>query len=186
MATRLILLCHGATRSMREGGFAGADEPLDADGLRKAEAVRLDTGKYDVVVASPAEAARQTATALGLACSVDERLRDIDHGRWRGLSFGQVHVQDPDGLAAWIANPGEGAPGGESIASARKRVSGWLAEQQGRSQAVMAVTHPMIVRAALSAALGLPAEAVMRFDVAPLSVTVLSHHQGWRLQAMGR
>jgi broad specificity phosphatase PhoE len=171
---------------MREGGFAGADEPPDAAGLRKVSAAALDVGRYDAVLVSPAEAAKQTAAALGLSFLVDERLRDIGHGHWQGLSFAQVHAQDPNALAAWIADPAQGAPGGESMASLRARMSHWLAGQEAQSRALVAITHPMIIRAVLSVALGLPDEVVMRFDIAPLSVSVLSYNRGWRLQAMGR
>lgn len=171
---------------MREGGFAGPDEPLDPDGLRKAKAARPDAGKHDVVLTSPAEASRQTAQALGLSCSVDRRLRDVDYGRWQGLSFEQVLGRDPAEFAAWIADPARGTPGGESFADTRERIDRWIGDQQLQSQAVLAITHPMIVRAALSVTLGLSDESVMRFDIAPLSVTILSHNREWRLQTMGR
>lgn len=171
---------------MREGGFARPDEPLDADGMRKAKAVQLDIGKYDLVVSSPAEAAKQTAQALGLSGSVDQRLRDIEYGRWQGLTFEQAHGQDPNELAAWLANPAQGTPNGESFLGAQKRIDEWIGDDRRQSQAVLAITHPMIVRAALSVTLGLSEDTVMRFDIAPLSLTILSYNREWRLQAMGR
>lgn len=170
---------------MRQGGFAALDEPLDTDGVRKLAAVRLDIGKIDHVLTSPAKAAEQTATGLCLPASIDERLRDVGFGQWTGLTFEEVHRQDADGLAAWLAGPEQGAPGGECMTELQTRLGGWLADQEGRHPALLAITHPMIVRGILAAALDLPAAAVMRFDIAPLSRAVLSYHHGWRLQAMG-
>lgn len=170
---------------MREGGFAAPDEPLDAGGLRKLAAARLGIGTYDAVLASPARAAGQTASGLGLAAAADERLRDMAFGKWAGLRFEQVHAGDLAGLTAWLADPGRGAPGGESIQDVRDRLAGWIAEQEQRAQTVLAITHPMIVRAVLAATLDVPDAAVMRFDVAPLSVATLSYRGGWRLQALG-
>lgn len=183
MATRLILLCHAATPSMRAGGFPVAGEAPDGAALARLN--RIAAPRHDSACASPAAAARQTANALGIAASPEERLRDLDHGRWTGLPFTQVAADEPEAFAAWLADPAAGAPGGESMAQARARVGGWLSEQTARDGTVLAITHPMIVRATLAAVLALPAEGVMRFDIAPLSMAILSHNRGWRLQALG-
>lgn len=186
MAIRLTLLCHGATLSMREGRFPNSWEALDDGGLRKLADVRQAIGIHDLVFTSPAKAASQTADTLGFTAPADERLRDIDTGSWAGLSLEQVHGQDEASLAAWLARPEHGVPGGESLQDVEARISCWLAELVKHSCSILAITHPMVVRAALAACLELPQSSVMRFDVAPLSLTILSYNRVWRLQSMGR
>lgn len=102
------------------------------------------------------------------------------------MNFEQVQTAHSDAFAAWFARPEEGAPHGETMAEVRIRIAEWLAEQTGASRSVVAVTHPMVIRAALSACLELPLISVMRFDVAPLSMATLSYNRFWRLQSMGR
>jgi broad specificity phosphatase PhoE len=169
----------------RVGGFADPAEPLDTGGLRAATGLRIPGPSPRHVATSPASAARQTAEALGLAADIDPALGDIDHGDWSGKSFAEINAADPEAATAWIADPGAGAPGGETMAAVSVRVAEWLASQAGRDVPVLAITHPAVVRAAIAAALSLPIGATWRIDVAPLSVTVLSFNRIWRLQSLG-
>lgn len=162
---------------MRAGGFPAPDEPLDAAGAQAAAALRALAGE---VLTSPAPAARQTAEALG-GGAVDEALRDIHHGAWTGRRFAEIA---PAELAGWIADPAAGAPGGEPLEAVVERIRPWLEARSAASEAVIAVTHPMVIRAALAGALDLPAPAVMRIDIAPLSQARLSFNGVWRLQAL--
>ncbi len=68
---------------------------------------------------------------------------------------------------------------------ARLRVGTWMDGIAARQDSVCAVTHPMIVRAALAHALDMPLRATLAVDVAPLSRTTLSFNQTWRLQSLG-
>lgn len=171
---------------MRMGCFAADDEPLDDGGLRKVEGIKEALGTFELAFASPSAAAGQTAAALGLKATADARLRDIAFGPWVGLDIEQAQARDPAAFIDWLGAPEEGVPGGESMADVRLRIADWLAEQAASARSVIAVTHPMVIRAGLAAALDLPLASVMRFDVAPLSPTTLSHNRIWRLQSMGR
>jgi len=171
---------------MREGGFPAAGDGLDEGGLRKALDTRGKLERYDLAVSSPAVAARETAEALGVAVTVDDRLRDICFGEWAGMSFEQAHARDAAAFGHWLESPQDAVPGGENMADVRERVGEWLSAQASDSQRILAITHPMIVRAALSVCLELPIAATMRCDIAPLSMTILSRHREWRLQALGR
>ena len=181
----MTLLCHGATRSMRVGGFGASHEPLDEGGICKVAGLKRTIGVPSFVLTSPAMAACQTAAGLGWTATVDDRLRDIAVGPWSGLDFADVMSRDATGFQAWIERPEDGAPSGETMAQVRSRAAEWLAEQTASSGEVMAVTHPMVIRAALSAALDLPLGCAMRFDIAPLSTATLSHNGIWRLQSFG-
>ena len=184
LAVRLIFLCHAGTRSMREGGFPAPDEALDEGGKRKASELSFRFPDASVILCSPARAALETMHFAGLSGGVDQALRDIDHDDWSGRSFAAVHEADPDGLAAWIANPTGATPGGESFDHLVARIMPWLAGVAGGTDTVIAVTHPMIIRAALAVAIGIPADVTMRIDCGPLTQVELSFNRLWRLKAI--
>ncbi len=185
MATRLTFLCAAPTPSLRAGGFPAPEEPAEEAALRRLADQPLDIGRCDRAAIAPSRAARETAGSLGIAADVDERLRDTGWGAWSGRGFAEVQAAAPNALAAWLASPGAAVPGGEAMDAVVARTAGWLAEQAAGSGAVLAITHAMVIRAALAAALDLPVAGVMRIDIAPLSLTRLSFHRGWRLQGLG-
>lgn len=174
---KLVLLCQGATESMRRGGFPAADEAVEGRAT-------LDVG-FDTVATSPYRAARQTAAMLHPAPEVVEALRDIDHGSWAGRSFAEVHADAPDAFAGWLARPWTGTPDGEEFASVCARVGDWIGNLDDAELPQVLVTHPMVIRAILAVTIGIADEAVMRIDIPPLSTAVLSRHRGWRLQRLG-
>lgn len=185
MATRLTLLCCAAASSGRSGAFPLADEPLDRRGIEQARSCPPPGGAAQVVACSPARAARDTAAAMGLAAAPDQRLADMRFGRWGGQSLAGLGVAEPEALADWLRAPERGVPGGETLDQVRARIRPWLAETAPADRTVLAITHASVIRAALAEALDLPDASVMRFDVAPLSATVLSFNGSWRLRRFG-
>jgi broad specificity phosphatase PhoE len=166
---------------MRLGAFPARNESLDPGGRKGATA---PLPKAAIWLSSPAPAARETAQLLGVAAQVDETLRDIDHGAWEGQSFADLHATDPAGLAAWIAEPARGAPGGESLDDVVWRLRTWLQDRVRATVPVAAITHPMVIRAAIAAAIEIPASATLRVDIAPLTAVSLSFSAVWRLKAI--
>jgi broad specificity phosphatase PhoE len=181
LSLHLTLLCHAATQAMREGAFPGQVDPVDDGGLAKARAQRIEAC---ACVSSPALAARQTAEALGMAAATDIALRDIDHGEWAGRAFGDIHLASPDAFADWMADPASGAPGGETLVTVRDRMAGWLSDRISQGETMLAITHPMVIRAAIAAAIDITPEATLRIDIAPLCAVRLSWNRVWRLQSI--
>jgi broad specificity phosphatase PhoE len=183
----LRLLAAAATPGLRRAVFGG-DDDLDEGGLRAALALTGATlsgtdlgGRADRWVCAPSQAALQTARALGHDDPagdpvVEKALADPGYGRWAGLGLGDVAAADPEGLQAWLTDPDAAPHGGESLSAVRQRVGAWLDAQA--EQRVVAVAHPVVVRAALTHALGLPDSAVWQLDVAPLSLVRLTHRTG--------
>lgn len=184
MTVRIDWLCHAPTRAMREGAFPATDERPDEGGLTKARAMAGAADRYDRVVSSPAAAAADTATALATAFTTDDALRDIDHGHWAGRSMIDIHAEEPELLAAWMADTSRATPGGEPLSEVMSRVELWMAEQSQTTGRVLAVTHPTIIRAAIAVALQCPVQSVFSVDIVPLSRTTLSFNGKWRLQAL--
>jgi broad specificity phosphatase PhoE len=161
------------------------DEPLDARGLDEARALAPRLERADVAWTSPAARARQTAEALGLDATAAPELDECDFGAWRGRTLAELDDEDPIAVAAWIEDPAAAPHGGESLLALLDRVGGWLEAHSGDGARTVAVTHAGVIRAALVRALDAPAQAFWRFDVAPLSRTVLHAHDGrWTVRGV--
>lgn len=182
--TRLTLICHAGTAATRRMDFP-RDEPIEPKGRDRAAALSGSLGRADRCWTSPALRARQTAQALGLAAEVEPALCDLDHGRWAGQAFAEVAAREPAALAAWMRDPGAAPHGGESVAELLVRVAAWLDRTAGLGGAVVAITHPAVVRAAVAHALAAGPAAFWRIDVAPLGRVSLSvTADRWLLRAL--
>ncbi len=168
---RLILLRHG--RTGHSGRYIGAgDVHLSSAGERQIRelAPELQKLNLDAVMASPMLRCRQSLDLLGLnePARFDSDLREIDFGRWEGLSFAEIATQYPDLTQAWAAGgPDFCFPEGESVAafSARmKRVTTRLLSLQFKTALI--VTHGGVIRALICALLGLPPDKQLLFQVA--------------------
>ncbi len=180
MSLRLTLICQAATAATRAARFAGADEAIEPRGQAAAAALAGTLGRIDAAWSSPALAARQTAAALGLQAAPEPALADLDCAAWIGRSLDEV----PE-LAAWLTDPDVAPHGGETRRALLGRVGAWLDAQRRGTGRVVAVTHAAVVRAAIVIALGAPASAFWRLDVAPLCrVTLQSRGDGWTLSGM--
>lgn len=185
MTTRLTLLCHASTSAVRASAFP-TDEPLDSPGLQKLAGFSLGKRHWDWCFVSLAQRARQTAAALNLDPTIEPALRECDYGRWTGRSFDEIQADEPEAIAAWLADPAAAPHGGESIVALIGRVSSWLDLQRTTSGTVMAVTHASIIRAAIVCAIEAEPRSFWRIDVAPLSLTRLSGSHGrWNLVSTG-
>ena len=176
---RLTLVSHGSTAALRAARFP-LDEHVEPRALDAARDVSLRPPDHALVDAS--NRCRETAQALGLDADVDQRLADLDTGRWRGLELDEV---DPADLAAWMTDPAAAPHSGESILALLERVSAWLVERPaGRT---VAVTHPAVVRAVLLTALAADPVSFWRVDVPPLTTTSLHGSNGrWTLRHVNR
>lgn len=177
---RLLLIRHASTDALRRCAFP-IDEPLDRSGFAAAceLAGRLGRGEE---LSSPARRARETAHAAGLEARVVPELAECDFGAWAGRTLAEIHAEDPAGASAWMTDPDACPHGGETLAALLARVGGWLEVQARLDGRALAVTHGGVVKAAVVQALGAPAAAFWRVDVAPLAVTELHAHGGrWTL-----
>jgi len=184
MTMRLHLLCSASTASVSSVAFA-ADEPLDAKGKESLTSLPGRLPSCDIVLRSPALCAAQTAEALALTPTIEPLLRDCDFGRWAGRSLEDVEAQEPAAVADWLRNPNASPHGGESFADVTKRVAGWMDRMLAEAGAVLAVTHALVIRAAIAHALGAGPEAFRHIDVAPLTRAKLSGGGGrWTLVSL--
>ncbi|MGH2760212.1 MAG: histidine phosphatase family protein, partial [Actinomycetota bacterium] len=110
--TRLLLIRHAESQWNAQGRWQGlADPELSERGRAQALAAasRL-AGTVERIVASDLRRAAETADIIGdtLGLGPVERraeLREIDVGRWSGLTRAEIEERWPDGIARW--NRGE-------------------------------------------------------------------------------
>lgn len=200
MTVRVMLISPGMNAALREARFAG-DAPLDDSGLAQARAAAGSVPAADRCLRGPSPRCSETAEALGLRPDAEHALRDWEMGRWSGARLSEVSADEPDGVAAWLADPSAAPHGGESLLELCARVGAWLDSLHegtvGRSREaagsgvedgtglcrVLGVAEPGVVRAAVVHALALAPQAFWRLDVAPLTVTELSGRSGrWNLR----
>ena len=159
MTVRLIAVRHGPTRWNRDGLMQGrADIPLDGPG--RCEVARWRLPKWSRVAtwrSSPLLRATETARILGLEhVVVDERLVEMDWGRWEGCSLAGLRARHRGEMRANEARGLEfRPPGGETPREVQARLRPLLRELAGSGTgAVGMVTHKGVIRALLALATG--------------------------------
>lgn len=182
--TRLWLVSHAATAAMRSGRFP-ANDALDERGHADAHAYRaqLDVPDDALVFSSPALCARETAAALNLTADIAPALADMSYGRWHGQRVADIASDELPMLSAWSTDPAAAPPGGESFVAVSARVAQWLeqlADVPADVPAVVAITHAVVIRAALLHALRAPLTTYTRIEIGPLSRIELQRStRGW-------
>jgi broad specificity phosphatase PhoE len=182
VSRRVILVRHGSIDAGQGGRFVGStDAPLSVDG--QAEAFRLAAPVAKLMPArcfsSPMLRARETAASAlgpnGPELAIDADLREVNFGRWEGLTFEQARHDDPAAVDRWAAgDPDFAFPGGERLADFLGRVRGVgsrLASEVGNT--VVAFTHAGVIRHLICHFLGLPWRNYVLFDVRYASLAVI-------------
>src|SRR5262249_56928142 len=111
----------------RERLHGAADVALSDEGRAqmRAAARALHQEVFDVVVASPLRRSWQSAAVIAPCAPVQlvPEFREIDFGRWEGMSLDEVKAADPVMYREWQARaPGFEYPGGERRAAFRDGV----------------------------------------------------------------
>ena len=175
----VVLLRHGATRLTPEKRFSGVgagDPGLSTAGRdqarRAASSPLLRRAAFAEVLCSPMTRCRETAeliaAELDLPVRVEAELREMDFGRWEGMTFDEVRDRYPDDLWEWKRSPSAAPTGSaetfvevfERMGTAARKLT---ARYAGGS--VIAVTHVTPVKALVAHALGAPPEALFRMEL---------------------
>jgi broad specificity phosphatase PhoE len=128
----------------------------------------------EAVYCSPLIRARETLGLVNGHCSLpgpveDDRLREIDFGRWEGLSFGEIALRDTELVNRWaVWSPDFAFPEGEAVRDflgRTREIADSLAELD--EEKILVIAHGGVVRAMLCHYLRLPAEHYLLFDVKP-------------------
>jgi broad specificity phosphatase PhoE len=109
--TRFYLVRHGETEWNRHGNrYCGRmDIPLSDVGRQQAQTLHQTLRnmefnlQFDAIVSSPLQRAQETARLVSgqSTIDIDERLIELDFGRWEGLTRQEIMAQYTDNWAAW-------------------------------------------------------------------------------------
>ncbi len=195
MATRLLLVRHGATTLSAEDRFAGAtDIPLSDEGRSQAAALaeRLRDDPIKAIYCSPMRRTLETASIIAdphrLTPVSRPALREIDHGHWEGLTRQEVESRFKDEYARWEEDPFSSAPSGgecgvDVMARALPVIRAIVEAHHGEQ--VVVVSHKATIRLVISSLLGFDARGYRdRLDQAPACLNVLDFKDPVRARLM--
>jgi len=182
VTTEILLVRHAAHVELgRILSGRRRDVALSREGLEQATIVAdlLGVESIAAVYSSPRERAYYTAREIAdrheqkvrVADTVDE----IDFGDWSGRSFSEL-ADDPEWRHWNEARATARAPSGEAMGEACERAVGAL-EEMAREHAdgtIAIVSHCDIIRGIIAHYLGLSLDNILRFDIAPASVSRLA------------
>ena len=159
MAQALYLVRHGQTESSARLAYSGrSDIALTTEGREQARraAEQLADAGIDAVFSSPLSRARDTAQAIaeatGAPLTVDERLTEIDYGRFEGVDRAGARELVGRAFEDWRADPfGAPVPGMESLPDALERARAATADVLAAARRPAIVGHQGILRIVLIA-----------------------------------
>jgi len=181
---RFLLIRHAAIDGLgRRIAGRAPGLGLNPAGRDQAErlAGRLVPKTIHAVYASPQQRAIETAEpiarALGLPMQIAAELDEIDFGDWTGKSYEELALL-PEWRAFNLLHSSMRIPNGELLLEAQGRVVGFMGRlsERDRERTVALVSHGDVIRVALAHHLGIPIDFIMRFEIAPASVSAVEIH----------
>lgn len=179
----VFLARHGETDDNLEPyHFQGyTDTPLNATGRAQAHelAQRVAADGLASLWASDLSRAVETADAvgarIGLAPTLDPRLREGYRGRWEGRLMRDVEREEPELYAAWQKpDPGFRFPEGESLAEHQRRVCAAVTQIHATGPLpALVVCHGGSIRVMLCAGDPRGLAAFHQFEIANVAVVAL-------------
>lgn len=171
---KIVLIRHGQTEWNITGRYQGqSDVELSAEGKEQAKqlADNFPYDKVDVVYASPLKRAMFTAEAVAkkfnLEVISEEAFKEINFGDWEGLRYTEIQERWPKEYELLF----NGAdvlqiPGGESFPilqqRAMKKIEEIAGDAKNEGKTIAVVAHGAIIRAILTAVLGMNLKYVWR------------------------
>jgi broad specificity phosphatase PhoE len=171
VTAELIFVRHGESNFNFDRRWQGQSQNamLSELGWRQAECVAeaLKDSGAAALFSSDLTRAMQTAVSIagatGLPIFPDQRLREIDAGRWTNRLSDEVAQQEPDRVNAWNNAPATTSlPDGEGLAEAQARILAFVAEQIPAfdGHAVIIAIHGAILQTLMAAASEVPLEGL--------------------------
>lgn len=186
--TRIYLVRHGTTEWNQEEIFRGrVDIRLNETGRTEAQALAnyFRSISLQAIYSSPLSRALETAQAVaegrGLEITLDPAFIDIDFGEWHGLPLKEVKEKFPGLYQAWREQPHTVTfPRGENLDQVRHRA--WEGLQaiirKNEDQTILIVSHRVITKILLCAALGLDNSHFWQIKQDTTAVNCLEYHRG--------
>jgi alpha-ribazole phosphatase len=165
---RLFLIRHPPPAVPPGTCYGRTDLPLADDPADCAAALAPLLPAGAPLFSSPLARCRRLAERLHPAPRFDERVREIDFGEWEMQPWDAL---DRGLLDAWAADPFHFVPpGGEAVASLRRRVAAFLAELPEEAADVILVAHAGVIKVCAAELAGAEDWFSLRFDYGKISL----------------
>lgn len=179
MERTIDLLRHGEPLGGRK--YRGqTDDPLTERGWSQMWTAVGDNRPWRRIVTSPlvrcAEFADALGEGLGLTVERDERLVEVGYGSWAGKSPEALATEDPDGFAAFRADPWHNRPGDAEPMEAftRRVLSAYREHEATAAEPLLIVAHAGVIRTVIAETLGMPLPNLYRLHL-PYAARVRLH-----------
>ncbi len=186
----LYLIRHGTTYDNEKKCFSGwKNEGLSAYGIQQAEQlaaffrhrIRKPFGLY----CSDLKRTTHTAEIIGSGHRVEPEasplLRELNFGKWEGLTWEQISTSYPEELQYWLKDPfGHSPPEGESLEEMGMRVELFLNKRLKPAlleKDVLLVTHGGTIRLFLLQLLSLRGQGFWDLNINTASISLLSYSE---------
>jgi len=183
---KVYLLRHGETLGNIEGRFSGVtDTPLSELGRDQSLRVKdkilgLD---FDHVISSPLSRAIDTARLAGQPpTAIEEGLREMDFGKFEGLTYQEIQDQYPQDFDQWTLEGRDFVfPEGESLPGFYRRIIGVYKDVLNRfkGERILVVAHSGVIRCILCHEISENEEHYWKYRVDNASVSVISYESDY-------
>jgi broad specificity phosphatase PhoE len=122
------------------------------------------------------ETAEPIAKHFGLDYKTSPSFREMNFGRWEGMTWKEVELQYPDDARAWAKFfPHHRPPGGESFLELQARAVAQLGQlaENAEPGCTLVVTHAGFIRTTVAWVLGVPDERISRIGQNYGALTIL-------------
>lgn len=175
--TKIFLIRHGKTEWNNGGRYQGhSDIALSEEGKSQAKKLSIFLKETDIhlqaIYASDLIRAYETAEIVAIPHSIKVEnhpgLREINFGKWEGLTFKEIKEQYSDLAQKWLVSPEElKIPEGESFNNVQIRAINALNEiikiHEGQNIAI--VSHGGTIRAIICKLMEIPLQKMWHFKL---------------------
>jgi alpha-ribazole phosphatase len=183
--TRIILLRHGEVENPGSVFYSQQDVSLSDSGRKQSLALadRLKSIPFSMVFSSDLSRCLFLAEAIaekrGLAVEARSELKEVDFGRWSGLSWEAVEARYPGALSERMEKPESYRPPlGENLAEVALRVWRVIDEvlKKCKEETVAIVSHGGVNRVLIARAIGLSLNNIFTLEQDFACVNVLDFY----------
>ncbi len=184
---RLYLIRHGEV--VNHGVYNGhMDVDITPLGIKQMDSLRdrLREKKMAAVYCSDLRRTRVGAEIIGRPHSLLPQsfteLREMNFGRWQGLTYKEVQEKYPADIPQWLQDlENFRIPEGESLRDVRERVIPKLKELIAKHQGedFILVCHGAVNRLIIADALGLPLANLLRLEQDYGCLNIIEYTQSW-------
>ena len=180
MTTEVSLIRHGTPEGGNMYRGNSIDDPLSEKGWQQMRDAVAGQKKWDVVVSSPMQRclafAKEYSNQHRLEVIVEDRFKEIGFGVWEGFSSKQILDQDPQAIRNFYHDPVKYKPeNAEPVSDFQQRVSDAMQVilSSQRNKRVLVVAHAGVLRAAITATIKAPAEAMYKISIGNAAIITI-------------